>query len=551
MPTNDSVENKHPQWLEHQPDWTIVRDCVEGERNIKSKGQTYLPATSAMIKSGLDTNQPGLKMYNAYKMRAVFPSLVRPAVNALVGVMHREPATIELPPEMESLRENATLQGESLQTLLRRINEAQLLTGRIGLLADVPTTTEDTVPFINTYEAENIINWDESRREDGRLKPDLVVLDETDFERTSTFGWERIRKFLVLDLVDRADIGEASSSNTPETPPEGAVYRSRLEISDDETVANEGVNRQTEVTTSDQSNVQGVTPNIRGETLNEIPFIFVGSIDLTAEPDQVPMLDLANLALTIYRGEADYRLTLFMQGQDTLIIIDPNNDPSKPTERVVGASASIVLGTGGEAYYVGVSSDGLKEQKEALLNDRSHASELGANLLASAGGTAQEAQETLRIRVAARTASITTVVRAGAEGLQSILRIIASWKNADPEAVIVKPNMDFIGDIFEPKQLLDLMAAKNMGAPLSRESIHKWLQDKDVTAMTLEEELALIEEEEPIKGEPDPEADRIAEQARLEAEAERLRLAQGSNQPGGNQDPNATGAIQPTGEEDG
>lgn len=550
------VDTRHPSYEEMIEDWETVRDCADGERKIKEAGVKYLPTTSGMRDKGLESGQEGAEMYSAYVKRAVFPDLVRPAVNALIGVMHREPADIQLPEGMEDIRENATLNGESLLTLLRRINEAQLLTGRIGLLADVPKGGPAAVPFIATYEAENIINWDESRRPSGRKKPDLIVLDESEQERTSEFGWDLVKKYLVLDLVNALNVQPAIEGDS-ETPAENArpelrsgqvaMYRSRLfRIEEGGGQVDAEANRQTQVQGSRESREsvgEDVFPQMRGQTLEEIPFVFVGSIDLTTPPDQIPMKGLANLSLTIYRGEADYRQTLFLQGQDTLVVTGDISDPDKPKKRMIGANTSIELPIGGTASMLGQSSDGLAEQREAIQNDRDRASELGANLLSSTKGGNKEAEETLVIRVSARTASITTVVKAGAEGLQAALRIIAVWRGLDPEEVVVTPNMDFVGDKLDPKSLVDLMTAKSMGLILSDQSIHKYMKDNDLTALTFEEEIALIEKEKPIGREADEEeAERRRQEDRQfllsEMRAEReLRGGGNTNEPGNTGNP--------------
>jgi hypothetical protein len=493
---SDSVQTKHPEWIQTAPDWVLCRDAAAGERRVKEKRETYLPSTSGMRSAGMGTKQEGLAMYNTYLIKAVFPYLVQPAVNALVGVMHRETAVFELPPQMEPLRENATLEGESLQTLLMRINEAQLLTGRIGLLADVPTGQGGILPHIVVYDAESIINWDESRRPDGRKRVDLVVLDESDWERSTGFGWEFQNKYLVLDLVPSDSLTENFEDVRKVQSGQAVLYRSRLEVVDDESIKNEQANRQTEVTqVSGATTLEGVTPALRGMTLEEIPFVFIGSVDLTPTPDQIPMLGLTNLSFTIYRGEADYRNTLFMQGQDTLVTIGAMQGEGEQKVSFVGAAASLNLPLNGDAKYIGVSSDGLPEQRTALENDYNKASELGANLLSSSRGAAKEAEETLQIRVAARTASITTVVVAGAVGLQTLLRKMAKWMGLDPMTVIVTPNMDFIPDRFNPKELLDFMAAKNADAPFALESIHNWGREKGITELTFDEEMTKIEEE--------------------------------------------------------
>ncbi len=538
--STSSVETRHPEWIATEPDWVIVRDSSEGQRQVKSKGQTYLPPTSGMVELGLGANQPGSKMYLSYMKRAVFPFLVRPAVNALVGVMHREDAVIELPKAMEPIRDSATLEGENLLTLLRRINEQQIMVGRIGLLADVADGNKRSIPYIVTYEAESIINWDESRREDGKNRLDLVVLDESDFERTSSFGWDFVRKYLVLDLVDPKDLGMSEENAVPISLDQNTVYRSRLEISDQQMLESEGVNRQTEVTPSTSVSVQGVAPSLKGSTLPEIPFVFVGSVDLTPTPDQIPMLGLANLSMTIFRGEADYRNTLFLQGQDTLVTIGDTSDDTKK-DRFVGAAASIELPLGGDAKFIGVSSDGLSEQRESLENDYNNASELGANLLSSSKGAQKEAEATLQIRVAARTASILTIVNAGAQGLQTILREIAVWMGLDPKQVTVTPNTDFVPDEFTPKDLLDFIAAKNAGAQISFETIHDWLREKGVTDITFKEELKKIEKE-GLLMEPEPEPDPVEDEMKnLMLEELRGRAAVANpnnpNEPGGQGNP--------------
>lgn len=498
--STSSVDTPHPQYIKRAPDWKLVRDCNEGERQIKGERKTYLPATSGMRDLGMDNpQQEGSLLYEAYLTRAVFPELVQPAINALVGVMHREPADIQLPEGMEDMRDNATPEGESLLTLLRRINEQQLMTGRIGLLVDVPEGGAEVIPYIVCYEAESIINWDQSRRKDGRDRADLIVLDETKDERVDRFTWSQVRKYLVLDLAQAGEDNTTAGGERMPVPSAGAVYRSQLIVQESliGTEA-EGLNRQTNVSATDLPQ-NAVTPKLKGKTLEEIPFVFIGSIDLSPGPDQLPMLPLARLALTIYRGEADYRNTLFQQGQDTLVVTGdtPAGEGDKPVKRTLGASASLDLSPGADAKFIGVSSSGLPEQRLALENDRSRASELGANLLSSMQGGGKEAMESLKIRVAARTATIMTVVKAGAEGLQAALRICAEWRGMDPLEVVVTPNVDFVEDSFVPSDVVELMNAKRLGAPISMQTVHRFMKDKDLTTLDFEEELKLIEEEEP------------------------------------------------------
>jgi len=464
------VDTQHPLFVAREPDLKIMRDAVEGERQIKAAGTTYLKPTSGMIEDGILVGQPGWAAYDAYRSRARYPDLVSEAVESLLGVMHRKPPTIELPESMEDMREKITIRGESMDMLLRRINEEQLTTGRVGLIGDVIGTGDrEGELYVAMYHGEKPINWDEGANDaDEPNKLQLVVIDETAQERVDTFTWEEKKKYRVLMLGDGQPIEPDEDGDAP--APEGPY----------------GVTVVDDGETFDPSSIQ--TPNIQGRTSEEIPFVFINTKDVVPQPDAPPMLGLANLCLAIYRGEADYRQALFMQGQDTLVTIGLANAEDEDGEKVrVGANAHInIPNVAGDAKYIGVESDGLPEMRSALENDYDRAAQRGGQLLDTVGGPA-ESGEALRIRVSASTATLTQIAITGAFGLQSLLRILARWMGADAEAVIVTPHLDFVASAGS-KTIVELTTAKTLGAPLSWETIHERAQEEGVTEISFEEE---------------------------------------------------------------
>lgn len=483
------IDSKNPLYSTHLVDWQQMRDTYRGERIVKKAGRTYLPATAGMLQDGMGSEQPGLKAYEAYRMRARFPDSVRDAVEALLGVMHRKPATIELPAAMEPMRLKATARNESLQALLRRINEEQLKLGRAGLLADVAESID--MPYISIYNAETIINWDEGRSDGIEIQNlNLVSLNETEDERISDFEWEEKQKFRIM-LLTRNESDEATIDAVQGTGGSlsGDSNEPVLNLPQGEGLYQMGVFRDTD-TSFDPD--QLITPKIRGRTLSKIPFVFVNSKDVVPEPDDPPLLGLSNLSLAIYRGEADYRQSLFMQGQDTLVVIgEPDSDKSYR----VGAGATINLPTvQSDAKFIGVDSQGLPEQRTSLENDYTRAGEKGGQLLDNVS-SGQASGESLRVRVSAKTATLNQVAITGAFALENILKIIAEWIGANPDEVVVIPNLDFTDDQMSGKQLTELMAGKTLGAPLSLESIHERMQERSMTSKTFEEELAQIENE--------------------------------------------------------
>lgn len=471
-----AIDTVHYTYPEFKQNWTKLRVCFKGQDYVKRLRTTYLPATRSMEIDGMGAGQLGAASYEAYLTRAVFPDYVSMAVEAYLGLLHANDATIELPAAMEPLRDKATLYGESLQMLLMRINEEQLITGRVGLLLDMPTTPNPTspMPFIALYIADAIRNWDDASIEEGTARLNLVVLDESGYKRDTDFQWVLNSKYRVLML---GKLLENEAENA------AADYQQAA-------FENEGGIAPM----YDESLMK--TPLMRGQTLKQIPFVFINSKNIVSDPDDPPLLGLANDCLTIYRGEADYRHSLFMQGQDTFVISGERKRSASEIEGSaavrVGAGSLIELDAGGTAQYVGVNSAGIPEQRLALEADRKRSETRAAQLLDKSG---VESGDALRTRVGAQTNSLTQIAKTGAMGLEKLLKIAAEWMGANPDEVKVTPNTDF-GDVELSSQgLVQLMQARAMGAPISKRSLHANLSEKKLARYTYEEELEYIAQE--------------------------------------------------------
>lgn len=485
-----ALDQKHPTYTLNRPDWVMMRDTYEGERRIKDQATVYLPATSSMAEEGMSDGNPGKRRYDAYKMRAYYHECVRPAVEAMLGVMHRKPADIQVPEAMQPMLDQCLFTGESAQQALYRFNEQQLLVGRIGAMLDVPDGEgPDTVPHICTYSAENIFNWDTTRQgSKGKQVLKFVALNEAGHERSSSslnfpapdlvrlagLSWTYQQKYRILvngeQMQDTWKLGSgyyaASTENAEAWVTEAAFKK----------------------------------PSLAGKELEEIPFIFIGARDLSPEPDVPPLLALARVSLVIYRTEADYRQALFEQGQATLALVGiVNQDGSQRT--LLGAGQTINLPIGGSAQFVTPGHEGLDPLAEAIKNDEARADTLGAQLL-NQSGNAKESGDALSIRSAARTASITSVAKAGGEGLERLLKQAATWMREDPEEVKVVPNLEF-GDTTQlAADLVSLMTAKNLGAPISKQTIHWWMGQRNFTNLTWEDECDELDTEPPPLGTP-------------------------------------------------
>ncbi|MBA3755567.1 MAG: hypothetical protein H0X02_04785, partial [Nitrosomonas sp.] len=280
-----SVKNTHPDYDNVLPDILMVRDFYHGERAVKDKTTTYLGPTVAQKLDGMGKSDPGRAAYEKYLEGARFPDLIKQAVENMLGLMHKEDAVITVPKKMEPLLLRITRQGESVYSLIRRINEQQLITGRLGLLMDNDESTD--LPYISLYYGEAIRNWDEGILESGTVANlSFVVLDEPTTKIDSDFKWTTTEMFRVLIMWANEEGG-------------AKVY-------------------QTGVFEENFDETQLKPVELIGMQLEEIPFVFINTKDLLPTPDLPPLLGLAHKVLGIYRSEANYRYHLYMQSQDTL-----------------------------------------------------------------------------------------------------------------------------------------------------------------------------------------------------------------------------------------
>jgi len=459
-----ALTSAHPEASAAKPDWTLMRDAYKGERQVKSKNTVYLPMTSSQIADGAlnSIESLGFKAYDAYKKRARFPNFTREAIQQAIGMMHSQPPEIKLPKAMESI---TSRMGEPLHVLLQKINTEQLLTGRVGLMADLPTNPApgEDVPYLATYIPERVINWDDGRVE--QLVPqrlNLVIINESEYERKSDFTWDEEQKYRVLVMGDVLDNETAG------------LYQ-------------QGV---FEAENFDASKL--MAPTWRGRTLDKIPFVFINSCDITPDVDDPPLLDLGNMCMTIYRADADYRQNLFMQGQDTFVTIGGGWDETDEVR--VGAGSRIDLPQGGDAKYVGVTSAGLSEQRQALERLEARAGSMGAQTLDSTSRE-RESGDSLRIRVAARTADLNTIADTGAAGLEHVLKICAEWMGENPDEVSVLPNKEFGEMPLTGQTMVEIATARNLGWPISAKSMHDLSRKRRMTTKTFEEEVAEAKKE--------------------------------------------------------
>lgn len=448
------ITSRHPLYDDRLIEWQRMRDCKRGQSAVKGQStcraspEHYLPMPTGFRKQ----NDGGREMYFAYLQRAQFPGLVTPTLLGMVGLIHRIEAVITLPDALAHLYEKATPDGWPLEVLHRKITEELLLEGRYSLLVDVEEGGDGN-PYLAGYTAEALINWSPTS--------DFFVLNETALQRTN-FEWHEKEKYRQLELVGRTEL----------TP--GVYVQSEWDISE---------------------KTKEVTPKMRGgASFTELPFVVIGPTSLELDPDEPPLIGVADGALAIYRLDADYRHQLHNSGQETLVFAGCGEGPLPD---IVGAGVVIGLPAGATAQYVGPSGVGIGAHRTAIVDAREEAIAAGARILDTSQKPA-ESGDALRLRQAAQAATIETVRLASAQGLERALRYAAMFVGADPNSVIVKHDNPLGDTTLSPADATALVGMWQGGA-ISYDTMYENLQRGKIASdeRTADEERAIIETEPP------------------------------------------------------
>jgi len=436
---SSSSVSKHPQYVDNAGKWTQMRDTTDGEHAVKSATIKYLPKTQGQIEDKVN----GQDHYNAYVKRSVWFDYLANTQKDSIGMLHREPTILSLPTSMENYGNVASNEREDVQTFLRRIHEQQLIPGRCGLLVDIDSSISN-VPYSILYPTERIINWDDS--------PDKrwIILDESEGivdASTMSRTWKIKYKLLALDENDDYFVRDFTDW-TPELliPDDFAIY-----------------------------------PVYQGRTMKRIPFTFCNSSNIVSDVENPPLLDLSNSVLSIYRGEADYRQTLFMQGF-AVMFLKGFTEAELGTIRIGSGTYIHASGEDAEASFLEVAGAGLSEMRESQEGLKQYANKLGTSFEENAS---PESGVALSTKFSIKTASLQTIAITAVMALKQQLEYIVEWTKSTGD-VMIQPNLDFLDNGAKAAEVNGMLLAVKDGG-MTQEDYWKWLSERDLTSFTFEE----------------------------------------------------------------
>jgi hypothetical protein len=468
--------------------WKLVRDCDAGSSAIKSRakgaegmlgglaGTAYLPPPNAN-----DGSADNKLRYRAYVERASYVNFTGHTKEGMLGMVFRRPSTIELDPSVEYMLDDANGDGLSLEQMIKDAAGETLMVGRYGLLVDYPSAPEGLTDAevralelratILPYPAESIINW-RTQNIGGVKRLALVVLREPTM-KYSDDGFEAIE--CIYHRVLRMEDG---------------IYVQNLYDENNELISF-GVSQETDDDEYYSAEYNIYPRKSDGSLWDEIPFVFIGSINNDETVDKAPLYDIAELNISHYRNSADYEESSFLVGQPTPVFVGLTQswvEQNMSAGIAMGSRSGILLPEGGNAMLLqaGENQMPLKgmEIKEMQMV------KIGARIIHDQGGA--ETAEAAKIRFSGQNSKLGSIIINIEEGFYKSLNWAMQFMGGTAEPVI-QVNKEFYDATINPQLLIAQMQLLDRGV-IARDDVRDYMRrgnliDAERTNQLLDDEI--------------------------------------------------------------
>lgn len=346
MPKKD-VTHRSSEYTQAKKRWDRMRAAIGGQEYVKGEIGPYSAKTFLPNPAG------GGDYYDDYLSRAVFYEITANTHEGFCGSVFRKSVDIDLPPNLEYLKDNATGDGEGLEQVSKALVSEILEVGHYGILAEV---SNDKLGVIKMYPPESILGPPSKDKDGNIIELRLRELREVDDPDSFKLEHKEVIRVVGLD--------------------ETGYYQDVYD-------------------TDDNLIEERVYPeDFNGNTFKFIPFQFVGATSNDSNPDKPPLIGIANINFGHYHNSADHEENLHLSGQGTLFIAgDITNAQfrdANPSGVEMGGRRGHFIGKNGEATLLQL------DESSALLKAMEHkesvAVAIGARFIMDRSGqrTAQE-----------------------------------------------------------------------------------------------------------------------------------------------------------------
>lgn len=431
------VNSQHPEYQKVVKRWELVRDIVNN--TAKKHIRTVDPSNPTRSET--------------YKDDAILTNFTRLTKEGLTGLVFRKPEVIDMPDEMDYIKEDATGTGLTLKQLSRFVLSDTLVTGRVGLLVDHPrreffgSVADDEIlqqlPRIKPYPAESIINWT-TMTVGSKTFINMVVLVEYLDKLADGFEWEEQIQYRVLFLNENLEYMQ--------------------QVFDDEYMPVG----------------EAMMPlDAEGNPFNYIPFYFVGSENNDWYVDSIPLYDLSVVNLGHYRNSADYEEAIFICGQPTAIFggsFDIEEFKNQYGDSVgIGSRAAYYLGQDPYAAMLQPSPNQMVDQ--AMKRKEEQAIAIGARLITPSTG--RETAEAAKIRYSSQNSALHVIVANISIAMEKALMDVAKFLGIEDAEITYELNRQFYEASADPQVIAQQIMLLDREV-LTKNDIRQYLRDNNV-----------------------------------------------------------------------
>jgi len=469
-----------PEYVEAEPDITLIRDLLAGTRRMHAQYRLYIPKYKS--------EKP-----DTYKKRAtaakVYGGLGR-TLSATTGMLFANPPVKSdtWTPELEELWENIDGQGTHGDVFTKRRAEDGGADGIFAVLVDFPQVPDGVVvtaaneqalnlrPLWARYARSDILSW-KTAVIDNVTTLTQVVLRESKTVATGRFTVGAIPVYRVCTL-------NITEDTTPGVEP---LVVASWELLEEKTDGQGGVTLISHGT--------GTFRTKTGEAFRVIPLAvgYAGRSDdvLCARP---PLLDVAWCNLEHWRVASNLRyyedLCCFPQPTIEGQLAADENGVTPPLQ--IGPNVMVNVTAGSKFLWTELSGQSITALRASLEEKKNELGELGASFLAKKTRGVETA-EAKRLDATAENSTLATAAQGIEDGINQALVFTAMYLGIDAEhAPTITINRDFDNlSMDAPTMLAYVSAVSNAGLP-PRLLLEAWqaggriADDVDLDALEME-----------------------------------------------------------------
>lgn len=440
-----SIIEAHNQYKKNKDKWQKIRDFYEGEEQVKSKGEIYLPILTK-------------DDYKNYLYRAYFLGATAKSIDIFVAMLFRKELRYTRKDEKDfsdnqkAILNNLNLKGDSIKTIAKEITTEVITLNRCGVLVDYQRVSENITnakmdnsrPYIITYKAESILNWNVKQINGKTLLSYIKLCEITNQNNGSNSELLYINKTCTLNDDNQFEI--------------------KIEKSNDNVQFEE---------------VETIIPLMKGKPLNFIPFYFFDTGNNDWNVKQSIMLPLVNINQKHYLNGADNEWGLHLVGIPTPCIAGMKEAERKKFDFTIGPSKAWVFSNSDtKAFFLEFSGQGLIAYEKAMDKKENDMAKLGTRIIGSKKMVAETAKKA-EIDNAAEESQLASIANNISEQLEKVIEFMFEWFQ-EPTKITIQINTDYIPQSLSP-QYIQVMFQSLLSGKIDHQTYFNLLQKEELT----------------------------------------------------------------------